>query len=247
MKQVAKIILGLVFSFLFLVFVLLSALNFQLLNKNYLFSVFEKGGIYHQLPVLLAESLPNDPNIPGEEKEGFANLAKSISPGLLEEIIKENVTLSLDFIWGQTDKIAVLIPAKKLGIGATDVRWSPNPQLAGNLNVVNGIGQKLLLAWYLGLAILTGLFVLYSRLTSSRKFASANMLLIINGTLLLVFSLLVEAVAYVLPRTFPANPEPSQALIKFAFGQILPQILIIWIICGILLLLGGIVLRKVAK
>lgn len=247
MRAVSKGLLGLIFSFLFLIFISLSAINFQFLNQSYLFFIFDSQHVYSQLPNLLASSLPNAPNLPREEKEGYTEIIKKLSPEIFEKIIKENLTNSLDFIWGKTNKIVVFVPAQKLGIGKTDFQWNPTPQIYQQIKIANGIGQKIFLSWALVLALLLGCYLLYSRLTETKKLLSGNSLLIINGSTLVIIGLLLEAAMFFVAKTLPAQMEPSQAVLKFLFSSILPPMVLLWILAGGLLIFGGMIFKRISR
>lgn len=234
MRPVIRLFSNLIFLLVFFVFLLLSAVNFQLLNQNYLFGIFESGGLYRNLPVLLSASLPNDPNLSAEERGGYATIVGNIPAADFKEITETNLGNFLDFVWGKTDTVTVSVAAKRMGLGKTDISWSPKPDLQKKLAGFMGIGQKIFAVWLVSFAVL---IVAYLLLRPS------GMFLILYGIFLTFSGLVIEGVAYLLPRTFPAQLEPAQALLKLVFTSVVPQIVLVWIIVGILIIGIGFVRR----
>lgn len=244
MRAFARVLLGVVFSINFLVFVFLSSINFQFLNKSYLFYVFDSTNIYAQILDLAQNSLPNDPKLPLQERVAYTSIAKKFSPQILEKTIKDNLVNCLDFIWGKTDKINIFLPAKDLGLGRVDIHWSPNSDIYKSLKGVNGLGRTLIFAWLFALLTLIALFIFVYLLTEKRRLVGVGSLLTINGVLFILVGSILEGGMFFVVKTLPISLEPAQALLKLSFSTILPQLVLLWIVWGFIVVCVGILLRR---
>lgn len=251
MRNFEKSAIGLIFSALFFVSLILGTLYFQILNSSYLFSVFEKHKVYEKLPYLLATSIPNDPNLNFEERFVYSAVLSNIPPSLFKEIIEGNLSQALDFVHGQRENIEILLPTKQLGLGPADVRWSisenANPVLQERLKFVHGIATKILVLLTLALLGLVGLFLLYGKVANSKYKIGGYVLLLANGIALLLSSLIVKFFLIQMARDLPNQPEPAQKLLGLLAGSLFSEIIFSWIIIGILVTSAGCVLYAVVN
>ena len=242
MNKLEKILIGFIFSLLFSFFVILSSLNFPLLNDKFLFYVFEKHNLYERIPKELGASFINDPNLSVEEKLGYTLIVRNIPPNTFEKILKTNITSALKFVHGKSNDMVIYFPAKELRLGPQDLSWSFSqnspPNTKGTLSLINGIWIKFFILWFVTLLSLIGLFFLYGK-ASLQKLAGRRFL-IINGSLLYILGALLFVISQILAQTFPTKLEPSKALIKILFLSLIPEIALTWIIFGASLFMIGI-------
>lgn len=243
-KKFQKIVIGFLFSLLFLIFVVLSSLNFLILNDKYLFYVFEKHNLYERIPKELAPTFINDPNLSREERLGYSLIFKNIPSQTVERIIKTNFTNVLSFIHGKNSDIVIYFPAKELKLGPHDINWSyldNAPQNAKNsLSIIKGAWIKLFFLWIVILLFLVGLFLLYGKVALNKL--AGRRLLVINGSILYILGSLFYVIPQTIAQTFPVRLEPSQAIIKILFSTLIPEMALIWIISGIVLFIVGLIL-----
>jgi len=240
-NKLEKILIGFIFSLLFSFFVILSSLNFPLLNDKFLFYVFEKHNLYERIPKELGASFINDPNLSVEEKLGYTLIIRNIPPNTFEKILKTNITSALKFVHGKSSDMVIYFPAKELRLGPQDLSWSFSqnspPNTKGTLSLINGIWTKLFTLWFVTLLSLIGLFFLYGK-ASLQKLAGRR-LLIINGTILYILGALLFVIPQLLAQTMPSKLEPSQALIKILFSTLIPEIALTWLISGVVVFMIG--------
>lgn len=251
MKNFEKSAIGLAFSALFFVSLILGTLYFQILNSSYLFSVFEKHKVYERLPRLLADSIPNDPNLSFEEKIGYSTILANIPPSLFENIIETNLIGALDYVHGREDDIQISLPTKQLGLGPTDVSWSlsedASPSVQERLKIVHGIAAKILVLLTLALLGLAALFLFYGRLNEPKKIIEGYVLLLANGIALLLTSSIFKFFLTHMARDLPEKPEPAQKLLGLLAGSLFSEIVLTWIIVGIIVTAAGIGLYAIRR
>lgn len=187
-------------------------------------------------------SIPNDSNLSKEEKLGYRLIISKISPETLEKIIEGSVTNTLKFVHGSTTDIILSFPVKEIGLGPKNISWSlsQNPQARESLNIIHGIGTKIFILWFFVLFLLIGLFFLYGKVTNSYKFLGGGRLLITNGLFLFTSGLFLNLVLPLASKTFPAQLEPSQALVGILFSSLLPEVGFVWSVLGLIIFIAGI-------
>jgi hypothetical protein len=236
-----KVFAGVLFSLLFIIFLLISTLRFEILNSSFVFSSFERGQVYQRLPKALAESLPNDPNLPEDEREDYSEIVSSIKPEGVKKVVEENLAQFIDFLNGKQKDINVSISSKDVAVlGGSDVKWSlsqhPEIQNSQGANMAYGVGNKLLLVWVLLLLILLGLI----KLVGMR-------LLLVGGVVSILLGLFLKLFLIVINSAPMGKAEPSQALLGLMVISILPDTSISWVTLGLILVISWIVLTKVAR
>lgn len=219
MKTAVKTFIGALAVPLFLTFIILATLRFEVLNKSYLFGVFEKHKIYEKLPVVLADSLPPE----------YAEFAKNISPQVIKPLIEDNLTQIIDFINGDSKDIVLSFALNGVGFeNSTGISWSP-PE---SIKSVNGAGNIMIIALVIILAILAGLF-----------FLEGKVILLIGGIYITAISVIIKLGLLVIGNELTKGPDPSQKLLGLLAASLFPEITTTWLILGILLILLWIILK----
>jgi len=238
MKIVGRILIGILFFLLFLVFVILTTAYFELLNASFVLSSFERNHAYEKVPVALANSLPNDPNLSEEERMGYADIAESIPPHVVKLAIETNLVPILDYVHGKSKDVIIVLPAKELklpGVGE-DIRLSlvntNSPETEKRAEIVYGIGNKILLAWAGVFLLLFGLLFLYGRLLVPKKLLGGSAVLFVSGGVVLIVSLVGKFFFIQMARDLAKGPEPSQALLSILASSLLPDIATTWLLMG---------------
>lgn len=244
MRLLGKISIGIIFTLLFLFFNLLGTIRFELLNSTFLFGSFQRNNVYATLPQVLAQSLPNDPNVPKAERGDYANIAKSIKPDTVKKIIETNFLQVLNYINGESDDIKISVSPKEIGIpGGASITWSlsqmQSKESGSKLDIAKGIGNKILLSWSVVLSLLIGLFFLFGRLTKPKSLLGGKTLLVIEGVIIIVIGIAARLFSLVMEKSMPQTLEPSQALIKLLASSLFPDIAVTWVICGVLVIILG--------
>lgn len=238
MNALGRALSGVLFLLLLILCIILGTFRFELLNTSFLFSSFERHGVYKELPLALANSLPNDPNLVKEEKLGFTQIANIVSPDLSKRIIENNITPILDFVNGTAEDIKIFIPAKEFGLGSKDMTWSLS-QLPGSsasaFAGLHGLGQRILIIFLIILALLIGLFI----------WIKNKNLLLISGVAVIFLGGISRLFFFFLEKTLPAKLEPAQALLKLLASSLFADIAISWMIIGIVLIIGGIIYKEI--
>jgi hypothetical protein len=240
MAILGKFFAGLIFSLLFIGFNVFTVLNFQLLNGHYLFNAFERHNLYEELPQLLAQSIPNDPKLSEEEKEGYIQILSSLPPDTVEKIIEDNISSALGFIHGSDNNLTLSLPANDIGIATENITWQPNSEVREIIEVFSGIGTIFLIIWMGLLVLLVLIFYIYKKLPQSR----VDKLLIINGSVIFLAGILLEIFFFFVVRTFPQNFEPAQALIRSLFSSIFPEIAMLWMLFGLITVFISLLLKR---
>lgn len=251
MKNFEKFIVGLIFSVIFLVFVITTTVNFQLLNSSYLFSVFERHQVYDNLPKTLADSLVNDPNLSAEEKLGLSIILRNIPPQVVQEVIEQNLTQAQNFIDGKSKDIVISIPTKSLGFASSDQTWSLSkngaPELEKQLQVLHGLKTKIIIFWILLLTALIVSFFAYLKLAANGKIVGGKHILLLNGFVLAGISIVVKIFLTGIVQGSTGVKEPSQAILALLASSLFSEIVLSWFFIAFLMVIAGgviIVLEK---
>lgn len=224
MERFKKIVSVFFFTLVFLLALIVGTLRLEVLNSRFVFGSFERNGVYEKLPGQFSESLLNDPNLEEEEKMGYSEIASSISPQTAKRIIEANLGNVIDFLNGKSKDINIFISAKDISILQTDVRWSPKDAPGSNsLVIFSGLGNKLLIAFVILLAILAFLYKLAGR----TGFLSAGILAVGLGAIGRLYLFVISA-------NTPAG-EPSQVLLLLLSSSVLADITLSWIVVGIIM------------
>jgi hypothetical protein len=239
MKIFKRVLSGIFFVPLILIFLVLTSLIFQVLNSSYLFSAFERNSVYEKIPTILAESIPNDPNIPEDERDDYAAVVGSIKPEQSKRLLQGFLVPVLDFVHGETDDIKISVSPSELGFsGGANIEWSlsknPPSETLANIKLLAGVWDKLLLAWFLLILVLGGLV-----------FLGGRMVLLIGGIFVLLVGVSLRIFLFVVAGGMPTQAEPSQRLLGFLASTLLPEIVVIWLGVGVIFILIWGVLRKV--
>jgi hypothetical protein len=241
MKNALKFLFGSLSTSLLIVLMLLVTIKLELLNKSFLFGSFEKHNVYAQLPPLLASSLPNDPILSREEKVGYAEFIKNISPQVIKPLIEDNLSQAIDYLNGQSKNIVLSFSLN--GIGFQDVsslRWSlaetTDKNLQERIEALNGIGNTLTIVISIISAILVGLF-----------FLSGRTMLLSGGVYIAVTSLISKIFSATIDKELINGPGTSQKLLGLLSSSLFSDITTTWLLMGALLILLWIILRISAK
>lgn len=231
MKIFKRVLSSIIFVPLLLVFLILTSVTFQLLNDSYLFPAFERNDVYEKVPKILAESIPNDPNIPEEERDVYAKVVGSIKPEQSKKLLDGVLVPILDFVHGRNRDIEISLFADELGFpGGGNIRWSlsesPPSDIFLKIQMLYGVWNKLLLGWVLLLLILGGL-----------TFVGGRMVLLVGGGLAVLVGLSLRVFLFVLEKGMPAGGEPSQRLLSFLASTLLPEVVIVWLGIGVVVIL----------
>lgn len=224
MKNALKFFLGSFSASLFIVLILLVTIRFELLNKSFLFGSFEKHNVYAQLPALLANSLPNDPNLSKEEARGLAEFAGNISPQVIKPLIEDNLTQAINYLNGDSQDIIFSLSLPGVGFENTSsIRWAlseiPDKNLQEKIKMLNGIGNTIIFAMVIILAILVGLF-----------FLSGRKILLTGGALIITISLISKLFLMIIGKELINGREPSQKLLGLLSSSLIFDITTTWLL-----------------
>lgn len=231
MKTALRVLIGSLSASLFVSFILLATIRFEILNKSFLFSVFEKHKVYEQLPKLLASSFPNDPNLSKEEGMDYADFVKNISPQVLKPLVENNFGQVIDFLNGESKDIIISISLSGVGFqDSSGIRWSlselPDKNLQERIRALNGIGNTLIIATVVILVILIGIFFVYGK-----------SILLSGGLYILALGTIGKLFIMVVGKELLNGKEPSQKLLGLLSTSLFPDITTTWLIVGGLLIL----------
>lgn len=234
MKGLGKVLLTILFVLFSVIFLLLSSIYFEILNKNFLFGSFERHQVYEKLPSALAESLPNDPNMSSDMQIDY-NAIKNVQPSSVKILVEQNLSQFLNFIHGSSSEISINIIAKDLGFPqGANLSWSMKESAGATgrnpMQGLKGSANYILRALGIDFLVLLGLFALFKKLNKK-----ANALFLTDGIFILILSLILKLLSTIIPSTFPAKAEPSQVLIKIISTSILADITTSWLLLGIIL------------
>lgn len=237
MHGFVKVVASFFFLLLFFVFLIIGTLRFEILNQGFVLGSLQRNGVYALLPEKLAKALPNDPNLPREEKGDYAKIVSAISPQKLQKVIEQNLGSVFNFLNGSSQDINISLSGSDLGIsGAGNIKWSLTKNMPkGSLDriqIFSGLGSKLLLA----LIVITVLMFLL-------------LLVADRGVLLVagVLTLLLGGVGKIYLSIITANTpmkEPAQVLLVLASSSIFADIALSWLIFGVVLILVWFLLKK---
>lgn len=235
MKAVASVL----FLILFIPFLVISTLRFEILNQKFLFWSLDRNNVYSQLPQKLAESLTNDPKLSISEKKVYADIIKNISTRDIKTIVETNLASILGFINGESDDLLISISASSLGIKGKNINWSlkndVSPGAILSIQKFSGIGSWLLVV--IGVLFFILLFItLYA----------GKRTLLIGGIVSLFLGVVGKAFLLVVIANTPAR-EPSQILLLVSSTSILSDIVLSWMVLGGLLIISWILLKIVKR
>ncbi|MDP2638512.1 MAG: hypothetical protein Q8P26_05635 [Candidatus Levybacteria bacterium] len=242
MNIIEKAFFGIIFIFFISILVIISTLKFEILNKSFLFGSFERHNIYSQLPNLLASSLPNDPNIPEDEKISYTDFAKNISPQIIKPLIEDNLKQIIDFANGQSKNIVISIAISGVGFRDTSgIYWSlselPDKNLQKNIQSMNGLGNVLIFTFGITLLILTGLFFLYGKMFTPKDPLGGRIMLLVSGIFIAAISVFIKIILMIIGKELLNGAEPSQKLLGLLATSLFPEMTTTWLVVGIVLIL----------
>ncbi len=111
MKYILRTALGVVFTFFFLAFLLVSALRFELLSTKFWTKGVERSGMYQDL-VLQVEKMQA-----GIDKQGGGlNIKGIITEARLREVVEVNVERLVDFLNGKSKTLALSLPLNEWNV-----------------------------------------------------------------------------------------------------------------------------------
>lgn len=242
MKVFLRIVLSLFFIPVFLIFLLLTSLKFQLLNYNFVISSFEKNKIYDNV-----QSFQQSVLLEQEKKGSKAELDIEITPAMAKEFLEKNLKSILGFINGESGQIMIFIP----NIGETELtKLAPNfpKEMLDNIQKWAGFVMP---AWVITLGLILGIiFVLFKLGWKKDKFSEGFFICI--SLVLVILGLLVRFFLIQMGRDLvkPGISEPSQVLIGMMANSLLPEIVNLWIIIAFSLIplsIGILILKKFRK
>lgn len=237
MKRFGKIAAGILFVFVFLLFLIVGTVRFELLNSWFVFSSLERNGVYERLPSELAKALPNDPQLNDEEKEAYAKIVAVIPPEKLQSLFEKNVSSVLNYLNGGSKDITISLSLSDVGIPlGEDITWSlsktPPQDFRDRMAVVYGIGNMLFMVW----VVLIALLLLLYRAVGKR-------ILLITGIFIVLLGGVGRLFLWIVSSNTHISPEPSQVFLALLSISILPDIAISWLFVGILLVMGYGIIR----
>lgn len=231
MKNVLKFLFGSISVSLFITLMLLVTIKLELLNKSFLFGSFEKHSVYKKLPSLLASTLPI----------GQAEFVKNISPEIVKPLIEDNLTQAINYLNGESKDIVFSFSLNGIGFeNASGIRWSlsqlPDKNLQEKIKILNGIGNLLIFAVLIILAILIGLF-----------FLKGKTILLAGGISITVVSLISKLFLMVIGKELSNGKEMIQKLLGLLSSSLFSDITTTWLIMGCVLILLWLILRILSK
>lgn len=226
MKTVGKIFLGIIFTFLLIIFVLLATIKFELLNKSFLFAAFEKHNTYAQLSPLIADYLQNTSNFSDEEKTAYAEFVKNIPPQDVKSLIENNLSQAIDFLNGQSQNIILSFSLPGVGFeNASGIHWSlsqlPDKNLREKINSLDETGNILIIAGVVVLTILIGIIILYGR-----------GILLTGGIFVVIVSLIGKLTFIIIGNDLMNKQELGQKMLGLLSSSLSPDITTSWLIVG---------------
>ncbi len=241
MKNVLKFLFGSLSTSLFILLMLLITIKLELLNKSFLFGSFEKHNVYAQLPSLLASSLPNDPSLSNEEKIGYTEFIKNVSPQVIKPLIEDNLTQAIDYLNGQSKNIVLSFSLNGIGFqDASGLRWSLSETTDKNLQervkAFNGVGNTMIFAMGIILVALVGLF-----------FLSGRTILFLGGTYIIATSLISKLSLMTVGKELMNGQEISQKILGLLSVSLLSDITTTWFFMGSMIILLWLALYIASK
>jgi hypothetical protein len=241
MKIFAKIIIGLISTFLFLVLILFLTIKFELLNKSFLLNNFEKHNVYTQLPTLLTISISDNKTFSKKEKTEYGEFIKNVSPEIIKPIIQSNLIQVLDFLNGQSKDIIISFSLQGIGFqDASSFHWSLsetlNKDLREKVNILYGINNSLTIAIGIMLAILVAHFVFFGK-----------SIFLSGGIGIIIISLIGKLYLATTGKELMRAPMFSQKLLGLMFSSLFSDIVTTWLVMGALLVLLWLGLHIKAK
>lgn len=247
MKFFLKILLSFLFIPIFLIFLILTSLKFQILNYEYLVSSFERNNIYKSV-----ESFQQSVVLEQEKKAMSAGrqglkgeLDIKITPEIAKEFLEKNLKSILGFLNGDSGEIKIFIPEQ----GEIELtKLAPNfPK--ETLEKAKNIGNYALLGWVITTLLIIGVIFLHFQLGWKKDKLSEIYFLVI-GIILIILGFLLRFFLMHMARDLvaPGNSEPSQVLIGMMAGSILPEIVNVWIFIAASLVLfssGVLIFKKI--
>lgn len=220
MRIIGKIFLGFISILLFVALVLLATFKFEILNKTFLFTAFEKHNAYAQLPNLVADSLPAE----------YGEFINSIPPQSVKPLVETNLGQIVDYLNGQSKDVILSFSLQGIGFeGASGIRWSlsqmPDKNLQEGLRSLNEAGNAIIIVGAVILTILIGIIILYGR-----------GVLLIDGIFIVLAGLIGKLFSIAVSDALLKGSELPQKLLGLLLSSLSPDITTSWLIAGIILI-----------
>jgi hypothetical protein len=243
-------IVGILFFFFFVLFLLLTTVKFQLTDYDHVTMSFTTHQIYAQIPAFLQKAITEQKGkTVDEESKGYREIVKRLTPDVTQRIIETNLRSVFLYFDGKTDDIVVYVPRQELGIETSGDSASFTISLSQvgqgrfreQIQWLNGITQKLLLAWFVVIFALLGLLYLHY-LLGEKKLKRTGKLLIGTGGIVILLSLFLRFYVNHLFNIVVMSAEPSQRLFGILVSAFMPQMINTWFIIGGVVVVLGIAL-----
>lgn len=175
-------------------------------------------------------------------------MAKTITPGLVQEIVETNLKPVLGFLNSENREVVLYIPVKKLGLDKQGVKESISltdfggPEAKNRTEFVYGAGTKVLYFWFAVLIILLGLFFAHYKLGGKSKLKGTSFYLIFVSIFVAVLGFLTKLTIVGMVKDWNQGIEPSQHLLAMFVPALFTEISNTWFVGSICLFVIGVVL-----
>lgn len=236
LRILLRIVLGIVFIPLFILFVVLTSLKFQLLNYSFVVNSFDRNNVYEKVTGLSRAIV--------EESHGETEV--NLTPQLAREIVETNLKGILDFANGQSEDIELSLPGQEK---TTLNRIAPNfPKQ--QLEYAQKIGDYSLIGWVTSLVFVTAILYFLMLLGIKNKDKGTEIYLITFSVIFIILCIVLRFFLMQATSEWVKGNEPSQHLLAMLASSILPEIVYTWIfIAGFLSIFAitMLILRKYKK
>ncbi|MBI2622363.1 hypothetical protein HYW66_01880 [Candidatus Microgenomates bacterium] len=133
MKKLSQFLLGIVFTVLFLLFLVFSSLKFQLLTAAYWTAPLSRANAYSQIEQDLQAQIAKQP--------GMEVLAGGINAGLLQRFVEVNLTRIEAYFLGKSDSLLIFAPVEELRLPPAIAGQKPFSQLSAETDLAVFLGS----------------------------------------------------------------------------------------------------------
>lgn len=254
MKDVFRIAVGVLFTFFFLAFLLVSALRFNFLSAKFWTGSAEKSGIYQELGSGVAQI---QKEIDKKAGPGKVQLKGVITEARLQEVVETNVGRLVEFLNGKTKSLLLFLPinewnlpqevvtslpklpwSKEMALGETLIGLGFPAQQSGV--ILKGLGQTqqalsyLIWVWLGLLVVVIALFVGHFLLgVGKEKLKGSGVLLVMSGLLAAVIGWVGGKMGGLLVQGSAEWPVWAKTLVSglfvefFALGRTVGLVLVV--------------------
>lgn len=234
MRTIARFLVGTLFFLLFLPFLIVTAVTFQLTDPTFLKDTFNQNDFYPKLEETILFSIQNSSDIPQEEKISYEQIAQSMPPTLTQNIVETNIDQLTAFLNGQEKDLTLFLPLKDMGIPSqTNINFNLSERATGFMSQVlfyiQEISRNKIIYWAVLTSSIVLLGLIHYFLGKNKTDRGTYRLLLAASSFWFLLSLIARLVLEIISGELNRGVEPSQRMLGLIAPLLLKPVIYLWL------------------